>query len=1078
MQTYDYILPTRIVVPRRRNDLLTRARLVDDLYDLLERKLVLLVAPAGYGKTSLLVDFAHHTEWAFCWYSLDELDREPQRFLAHFIASIQQRFPQFGERSRAVLQTLSEGDLNLDSMVSVIVNDLYEHISEHFVIVLDDYHLVDNSHGVGYFVSRIIQDTDDNCHVILASRSLISLPDLPMMVARSQVGGMGTDDLAFTPVEIQNLLLQNYHLTLSDAEAKEMARQTNGWITGLLLSTQMLSHGVDQYLSANRVTGVGLYDYLAEQVLNCQPDDLKQFLLFSSLLDEFDAAYCAEVIGEAIPMEADWGDLMDRVFRANLFVIPVGEDHIWLRYHPLFRDFLQSRVTVYYPEETEKIINRLAEAYNQRGQWERTYELWHRLGRVDALAPLVEQAGSKMIEAGRLVTLQAWLEGLPPQQVRENPRLLSLQGSVAMMRGNPAYGLDLLNRALEVLKYQPDPRLQAETLVRRSSVYRAQGDYHQSVADAQAVLELCAAKPDMDEIRAEALRMAGLAHYHRGDLATGLEMLNQSLDAYMQLKDEQSAAIVRMEIGTAHTSAGSYIAAEQSFTRALEYWRETQNFTWLANVLNNLGDLQRLMGDYEGAIATLERAVENARESGYKRMEAYALVTIGDLYGDLDASDQALSAYQEARQIVTHIQDQFLLVYLNLGESVLQRRRGNLLQSQKLMMDAHQQAEADQSPYEISLCRFAEGRLKFYSREMVEACVDLKAAKTYFEDEGYSVDALRAYLYLAVAQYHISPGAAAMQELKDVISLVTRPGKQTALLPTLRDLRSSLGQIHLDAESQPILMLLFQSVNRFDQSLSMLRRHLRRQASVVPFAPPRIYIQALGKRMVRINERVVSPSDWVTRASSDLFFYLLCRQEGVTRETVGEILWADASPGELRSRFKNTIYRLRHAVGKDVVQYQDDIYQFNTALDYEFDVEIFYKELYHAERGTDRQERIRHYVTALKQYQGPFLPDGDDQWVVVERQKVYNSYMEALLKLTTLYLEGGEYENALGICQRALAEDDCLEDAHRLAMRIYAAMGNRPAVARQYEACRAALQEEFSIPPSDKTRTLYDILMR
>lgn len=1078
MQNYDYIIPTRIVVPRRRNDLLTRQRLVDSLYDLLEFKLILLVSPAGYGKTSLMVDFAHHTEWAFCWYSLDELDREPQRFLAHFIASIQQQFPQFGERSRAVLQTLSEGDLNLDSMASVIVNDMYEHISEHFVIVLDDYHLVDGSHSVGYFVSRIIQDTDDNCHVILASRSLISLPDLPMMVARSQVGGLGADDLAFTPAEIQNLLLQNQHLTISETEAKEMARQTSGWITGLLLSTQTFNRGGTNSLSVKQISGVGLYDYLAQQVLEDQPEDLKRFLLFSSLLDEFDAVYCAEVIGEAIHIEADWGELMDRVFRANLFVIPVGEEHIWLRYHPLFREFLQSRVTTYYPEETEKIIDRLAEAYNQRGQWERTYDLWRRLGRVDALAPLVEQAGSKMIEAGRLVTLQEWLEGLPPQEVRGNARLLSLQGSVAMMRGNPTYGLDLLNRALEALRFQPNACLQAETLVRRSSVYRAQGDYQQSVDDAKVVLELCAKNPDMEEIRAEALRMQGLAYYHQGDLKIALESLNQSLDAYLSLKNEHSAAIVRMEIGTTHTSAGSYIAAEQSFTRALEYWRETKNYTWLANVLNNLGDLQRLMGDYEGAIATLEKAIDSARESGYQRIEAYALVTIGDLYSDLDASDQALNAYQEARRIANHTQDQFLQLYLNLGESFLQRRRGNLLQSQKLLLDAHQQAVADQSLYELSLCRFAEGRLKFYAHEMVEACSDLKAANTYFEEEGYSVEAVRAHLYLAAAQYHISPSAASVQELKDVVLMVSSPGKQTALLPTLRDLRSSLMCLKSDPEFQPVLTLLFQSVDRFDQSLSILRRHLRRQASVIPFAPPHLVIQTLGKMQVRINERIVTASDWATRSASDLFIFLLCRQEGITREAVGDIFWPDASPGELRSRFKNTIYRLRHAVEKDVVQYQDDIYQFNTTLDYEFDVEIFYKEIYHAGRATEPQERIHHYLAALKQYQGPFMPDGDDQWVLVERQKIYTSYIDALLKLTTLYLECEEYENGLKICQLALAEDDCLEDAHRLAMRIYAATGNRSAIARQYETCRMALQEEYHIAPSEKTRSLYDLLMR
>jgi len=202
---------TKIILPRRRYHLLTRQRLLDLLNDLLDYRLTLIAAPAGYGKTSLLIDLADSVEVPVCWLALDPLDKNIYRFLAHFIASIQQQFPSFGVDSSAVLQSAQQSDLNLEHLVTTVVNDVYEHISEHFGIVLDDYHLVDESEEINRFINDFSQEMDENCHLAIASRSLLSLPDLPLMVGRSQVMGLSFDELVFRPEEIKALLQRNYH---------------------------------------------------------------------------------------------------------------------------------------------------------------------------------------------------------------------------------------------------------------------------------------------------------------------------------------------------------------------------------------------------------------------------------------------------------------------------------------------------------------------------------------------------------------------------------------------------------------------------------------------------------------------------------------------------------------------------------------------------------------------------------------------------------------------------------------------------------------------------------------------------
>jgi LuxR family transcriptional regulator, maltose regulon positive regulatory protein len=1078
------ITQTKILVPRRRNDILTRQRLLDTLYEQLDHKLIIVVAPAGYGKTSLLIDFAHHTEWPFCWYSLDNLDREPQQFLAHLIASIALQFPNFGKRSQAILQNMVSGELNLDSMVSVIVNDIYENITEHFVIVLDDYHLIDTSKPVAYFISRLIQDTDENCHIFLSSRTLISLPELPLMVARSLVGGVSFEDLAFNANEIQGLLLQNYHQTLSDSTAKELVRQSDGWITGLLLSSQMIRQGLADRLSLGKASGIGLYDYLAEQVLDQQPPDIKDFILRTSLLDEFDAEFCEEIIGTALSIHENWNELIENLYHSNLFVLPIGEERIWLRYHHLFREFLRSRILKDRPEEAEKILSRLADVYQQRGEWEHTYELYYRLGKTNDLIALVEKAGTLLISKGRLITLQEWLEALPADSLRNNPALLSLQGSVQMMRGEARRGLELINRAINMINGESDRTLLAATLVRRATIYFSLGDYQQELEDADRALSLCENNlgcgdhPETGWVIPEALRLKGMALYRLGLFNSAIENLTTSIELYKKVGDEQSVATLWMELGIVHIATGNYLAAEQTYSMALDFWQKTNNATWLANLLNNLGDLQRLMQNFEAAIATLEKAIQYSQMSGYMRLEAYSLASIGDLYADLDANEQALEAVRKSRALASRIQDQYLLICLDLAEAIYSNRRGNTLHASKLLENARKVAGSGGSGYEQNMVRLETCRIRLVNKDFKNAIHEIANAGSYFEQEGLAVISLRAQLYQAIAQFELRHEPSAREELKQVLSRVVEPKAMTALLSYIRELRHYIEPMKKDPEISSLSIYLLQEIDRFDQSSTILRKHLRRRATVIPFAPAKMSIQALGKMQVKINDRIITIADWQTQTARNLFFFLLARQDGITKEAVGEVFWLESSPAELKMRFKNTIYRLRHAAGKDVIIFQDDNYRFNTALDYEYDVESFIKEIYHAELATDRQQKIISYQTALKCYQGPYLPEGDDTWILSERQKIYNIFINALLKLTMIYLEGKEYDEALDLCQKILGEDPCMEDAHRLAMRIYAAMGNRAAIARQYEYCRQVLSEELNATPSSITQSLFETLMR
>ena len=275
------ISKTKIILPRRRAELLSRGRLLNALFDFLDRKLIMVTAPAGYGKTSLLIDLAHQSELPFCWLALDPLDRDPQRFIAYFIAAITERFPQFGNRSRSILDSLTNLDDGMERLLVTLVNEIFDDIHEHFVLVVDDFHLLDEVLPIHYLVNRFVQLVGENCHLVLSSRSLTELSDIPLLVAREQVGGLDFSDLAFSQEEIQALLAQNQNIHLSDEDAHKLFEATEGWITGLQFTDLDLIKSGENSFRASHAVGVSVFDYLGQQVLQHQSEPLQLFLLRS-----------------------------------------------------------------------------------------------------------------------------------------------------------------------------------------------------------------------------------------------------------------------------------------------------------------------------------------------------------------------------------------------------------------------------------------------------------------------------------------------------------------------------------------------------------------------------------------------------------------------------------------------------------------------------------------------------------------------------------------------------------------------------------------------------------------------------
>jgi len=1065
---------TKVVVPRRREEILTRHRLMDMLFEILDKKLLLVSAPAGYGKTSLLIDLRYHSDLPFCWLSLDALDQNPQRFAAYFIGAMAEQFPEFGNQAKAVLNTLTSMSEGLESLVVTLVNEIYKHIPRHFVLVLDDYHLINDVPVIQTFISRFIQLVDENCHLVISSRALTQLPDLPLMVARDLVGGLDLSELAFRAEEIQALFAQNYNAHISDESAQELVDETEGWITGLQLSGLGIAQGMADRLRVARAAGVNLFDYLGQQVLDQQPEDIHFFLLRSSLVEEFDADLCEAVFSELYPERKEWAQWINIVIQKNLFALPVDTERGWIRYHHLFRDFLQDRLKKDHPEEIPPILRKLAKAYETLNEWEKAYFVQKRLGDIDELAGLIERAAPHLMTRA-FITLDTWVSQLPPSILSTRPGILSVRGALLQGKGDSREGLELLNRAMANLNEKDGITSLTSTLVRRANVHRHLGDYASAISDADEVLRLTESSDQLQHIQAHALRQKGLCLFRQGQSRQAAKILEHALEIYRRIHDSSHIPILMMETGMVYDAIGKKEITKHFYDEALKVWRKEGNLSWQATLLNNLGVLHFLQGEYDKAILTLEEGLLCAQRSGYyATMETVLFLSMGDIYAEVEDFDMAQSYYKQGQEIANNLSDPFLTNYLNLAKANLSIQKLDLDETNHLLDEASKTISANSSSYEDGLFHILRGQLLLHELKAEEAKKSLKIAETHFDTDGRFVERAKSRILLAAAYCQEENQGAAKRKIKEVLEKYT----EYPLLVFARHARDWLADLQSDEEIGQELRELFEKSHQIKKKMPAVRRRIRRLARKMEIPDSKLTIRAFGRAQVKVGGKLLTVSDWQSQSVQDLFFYFLMKAEPLTKEQIGTMFWPEIEdPSRLKMRFKNNIYRLRRAVGRETILFENELYNFNRSLDYEYDVDAFETLLSQAKMTDDPSLNIELLQKAVNLVSGHYLEDIEATWVWTKRERLDQAYLLALMKLAELLKKNDRVQEALDFCQRAIDHESTFEAAYFLAMNIYAKVKDSVNAIRLYEKYREMMKIEFDLPPSTKMEALYKRLV-
>jgi len=629
---------------------------------------------------------------------------------------------------------------------------------------------------------------------------------------------------------------------------------------------------------------------------------------------------------------------------------------------------------------------------------------------------------------------------------------------------------ELLDTAIAICRKKKNVSGLVPALIRRANTLRVMGNYSGSLENINEALQLAGADVSLQYYYAEGLRLKGLNLYRLGESHQAVESLEHSLSLYSAMNENARIPIVLMETGMVHGAVGDIDSARTSYQKALALKQKEMDLFTQADILNNLAVLYHQIGEYELASETFEAGLNCARKSRNRYSESVILSGLGDLYSEVEEFEAASQAYRQA-EAAAGGQAGFIKKYILMARGNLALAQGNLEEVSYLLKAHRKSFKTSPSAYERGLWLLLEGKYFLLNNDAKKAIPLFREARNLFLQDGRDLEWQWSIIWLSAAHCQAGDLENAVNLIQEVLADNKPPDH--ALLVALQQTNRWLDCLQADPLIGRKLGSLFQKMIRIRNKLPIVRRNLRRYASFIQVPSAGLMIRAFGNPEVSVNGRVIQMSDWRTQSVRDLFLYFLNRQEAVTKEQVGAVLWPETPNNQmLKARFKNEIYRLRRAVGRDVIIFDDEYYRFNHQMDYEYDVEAFDSHISRAHTTTDLTNHIDHLRKAIDLVHGPYLAELDAEWAIPERERLWQAYGAALEELSYLYLDANQLENCLLICQMALKRDRFHEVIYQIEMRAYAVLGDRSAVARRYQACRSAM-DELGIPLSGETEWIY-----
>jgi LuxR family transcriptional regulator, maltose regulon positive regulatory protein len=1051
---FESLLLAKLLPPAPSALHLDRPRLSERLAAGLAGKATAIVAGPGYGKTTLVARFLEARGEPSVWYALDAGDRDPWVLVRYLVHGLRDHAPELGERSEGAWTELGRRPEDVERLVDVLIRDAEESLSGPVVVVLDGVEHLEPSEPCVRALRRLLAYLPGTLHLVLIGRSMPEI-GLPALRAEGKLALVEGPALLFDRNETSALLRDVFGLPIADEDIDRVHERTGGWVTALQLlrQTAALSAGAAGLSpSVFARAEAEIFDYFSEEVLAGTTDDVRRFLLESSVALVLDADICAR----ALP-GADVRGILARLTRHHVFLSALEGEGEFYAYDPLFREFLARKLRAQAGEAAvQELHRRFGRAHAERG--ELAPALTHALEGEDAegVTALLDRHGRALLRSGMLDAVRSGAGFLAARGLA--PRLAhDLLGEACRRAGDYAAARGHFENALAAGGEQ------AETLQGLAYALLKTGELADAAATAERALR---AAGDADPaLVALILNTLSIVRYREGRETEAIDGWQRALAHARRAGDQHLTLMIAHNLGLPHARRGDFVRASECF-RLLTGPDNPRMGPEEAAAYLNLGRIATLRGDYAQAARLLGDAAEIARRFRLRALAGDILEAEGTLSRESGELTLAAERYAGARARFLELGLHHLLDNVVEEEALLASRRAAHDEARRRIDEVVERRRTAGDDDGVALALLARGEILVRAGDPAAAVAGLAESLRSLERLHRSYEACLAELWLAAAllatgdSARASASAAAAIRRASELDYGAAVWRVAALDPGLGALLRTLpgAPAGLGASASPAPPV---ATSRADLTVRLL-------------GPLEVF---------RDPEHRIPAGAWkVKRAQQLLAFVASSRGRRASKERIIDAVWGDARPTAIERNFHPTISFLRralnhaHHVPKNFILYETGAYLLNPAYRYDVDTERFEAGLRaardHAAAGRT-PDALAAYDAAIDLHRGPFLEDEPGAWAATPRAHFDAGLAGALADAGELQLAHGDPERGLALLERLVEREPLDEQASCRLMRAHGARGNRGAVEREFRRLSHALAKSLRTEPVVDTRRTY-----
>ena len=1030
---------------------LHRERLVDALHANIPRRLIAVIAPAGYGKTTLLADFASHTELPVCWLKLTEGDRDPMRMAGVLQASLTSRF----RRLRRTLRVAAMAGADEAAVAMAFAHAIRNAVEEPFVLIVDDVHLVNDSPSVMGFWKAFLENQPEQVTLVMAGREVPNLP-LEALLERGQVAGVGPLELALTPGELRELSRQAFGKDIGEEDLERLQRETGGWVMGVLLSGAVPVSGLGVLVQSQRPM---VYDYLAAVVLNRQPRALREFLLQSAVLPVMTAEACDEVL-----QRTDSGRVLLQAMRGGMFLSSTGERPKTYEYHPQFREFLLATLLEEDPSQLRRLRVRAGRFLARQGSIEAAVDLYLEAGDTRRAGRLAEKHARAIRRAGKLETLERWRGRLKGEE--RAYVALGIHFAIGLIdRAKTAQARPLLTHSARKAEQHGWRSYSAMASVGLAAAAWHSDKFRMALRHARRAVQHSSQQAD-HLVKADALRwLANCLITAAPSSKEPLALVNRALRLIESRLDPYPAAVIladKFRIAEEVGAAGGILEA----VSALRLLAGSGELQWLRPfVLRHLVYADLCEGKYSDALRRVDSLTEQSSPTVNPREFIYASAIRAYLLGLVGQTEDSLSALAEARPLLDGVQANLTKWAIPWTHLVILRWNGRRtegrLEARRLIGPGWNNPPVWARSELIAADEGEEPNNRAAKlRAHYKAC-HRKIARS---------ERVRTLWLLARAYDEQGDQSKASLTFGRAIEEASTPYSATTLAEEgYRDQARfrRLLAAYPDKTKAPDVLLHMRWIRTFDAGLrgrpvevtstGILKIRAFSPTTEIHYAGRKVHLRPLDREL--------------------LVFIATKRQ--VRSDVLAGEFWRERARGAQAANIHSAIYRIRNGLGSAAIITSDEGYGLSDSIDVDFDLFSFNDGISRIRRPNAVEDHgLRELAQrTLQSYESGFMTSTQSDWAHRLRAEVEADFLWLTEWYARKNIERSDFEEAMKAIDKGLAAAPCSEALNVVALEILARAGKLRELGTAYQRYVTRLRDDLGLDPPRAVREKYSELL-